>query len=571
MIYTALILALHIIVSSAFDCKKDGYFQDPDDCQKFYNCDNGKAAQLTCGPGTVFNEKLKVCDFPNNVKWKKVIYETIKEKGYVWFLLPYECYVQTFHNYLGYIMEIQLLLLTLLPYLSSAYICGEDGYFRDPDDCSKYYWCVKGIAEEYNCAGKLVFNEKTKRCEWPENVDCENTVKVVRDAPMAANFGNKKVVCYFINWAWYRKDKGKYLPENVDPTLCTHINYAFAVLDATSHTIKPHDTWADIDNDFYKKIVNLKSKNPSVKVALAIGGWGDSAGNKYSVMVSDPAKRKKFIDHVIPFLKQYGFDGLDLDWEYPNCWQGACGSAPQDVNNFSAWIKELREAFNKQNPPLLLTAAVVAAKDKIDQAYDIPVLGQYLDHINIMTYDFHGGYDGKTGHHAQMYPRPGDVNPAYNVETAMQHWASKGAPKEKLILGVPFYGRSFTLSNPSANGLNQPATGNGNAGEFTNEGGFMAFYEICERVKSRGWTKARDDKAGPYAYQGNQWVGYDDAEAIAQKAKYAKDNGYGGIIIWDISMDDFSASCCSVKNPLMKAIQYGLTGQGTPPSAMGCE
>uniref|UniRef100_A0A2I9LNV1 Chitinase n=1 Tax=Centruroides hentzi TaxID=88313 RepID=A0A2I9LNV1_9SCOR len=70
MIYIALILVLHIIVSSAFDCKKDGYFQDPADCQKFYNCNNGKAAQLTCGPGTVFSEKLQVCDFPNNVKCK---------------------------------------------------------------------------------------------------------------------------------------------------------------------------------------------------------------------------------------------------------------------------------------------------------------------------------------------------------------------------------------------------------------------------------------------------------------------------------------------------------------------
>lgn len=89
-----------------------------------------------------------------------------------------------------------------------------------------------------------------------------------------------KVVCYFTNWAWYRPGIGKYTPENIDYELCTHIAYGFAVLDSNSLTIKPHDSWADLDNEFYVKVTNMKKKG--LKVLIAIGGWNDSLGDKYS-------------------------------------------------------------------------------------------------------------------------------------------------------------------------------------------------------------------------------------------------------------------------------------------------
>lgn len=98
-----------------------------------------------------------------------------------------------------------------------------------------------------------------------------------------------KVVCYFTNWAWYRPGIGKYTPENIDYELCTHIAYGFAVLDPNTLTIKTHDSWADIDNEFYVKVTNLKKKG--LKVLIAIGGWNDSLGNKYSRYIK---KKKRF-------------------------------------------------------------------------------------------------------------------------------------------------------------------------------------------------------------------------------------------------------------------------------------
>lgn len=117
-----------------------------------------------------------------------------------------------------------------------------------------------------------------------------------------------KMVCYFTNWAWYRPGVGKYKPDDIDSNLCTHIVYGFAVLNRDTLTIRTHDSWADIDNKFYEKVADFKKKG--IKVTLAIGGWNDSLGDKYSRLVRDAAARARFIKHVIEFIIKFGFDGL---------------------------------------------------------------------------------------------------------------------------------------------------------------------------------------------------------------------------------------------------------------------
>lgn len=153
--------------------------------------------------------------------------------------------------------------------------------------------------------------------ETPVNneMSVENSQSVSAEIIESLPESDYKVVCYFTNWAWYRQGGGKYLPEDIDGKLCTHIVYGFAVLDRDKLTIKPHDTWADFDNHFYERVVEYKKKG--AKVTIAIGGWNDSAGDKYSRLVRDAAARARFIKHVVEFIEKYNFDGLDLDWEYP--------------------------------------------------------------------------------------------------------------------------------------------------------------------------------------------------------------------------------------------------------------
>lgn len=354
-----------------------------------------------------------------------------------------------------------------------------------------------------------------------------------------------------------RPDQGKYTPDDIDPTLCTHIVYGFAVLDYSTLLLKPHDTWADYDNNFYGKVTGYKAKG--LTVTLALGGWNDSEGDKYSRLVNNPQARQKFITNAIDFIKKNNFDGLDLDWEYPKCWQVDCSKGPaSDKPAFAAFVRELKEAFQPHG--LLLSAAVSPSKMVIDEAYDVPTLSKYLDWIAIMTYDYHGQWDKKTGHVAPLYFHEEDDFYYYNTNYTMYYWNQLGGDKKKLIMGMPTYGQSFTLSNPANNGLNAPSSGGGQAGEYTRASGFLAYYEICQRVQREQWTVVEDPDGaiGPYAYKGNQWVSYDDVAQIRRKSELIKKLGYGGGMIWALDLDDFRNTCGQGKYPLLTTINAAL-------------
>ena len=167
---------------------------------------------------------------------------------------------------------------------------------------------------------------------------------------------------------------------------------------------------------FYEKFTALKNSSlkKNLKVLLALGGWNDSEGDKYSRLVNDPDNRKMFMDSAIGFLKEHNFDGLDLDWEFPTCWQVDCNAGPKsDREAFGTWVKELRAAMKADK--LMLTAAVSASENVIKHAYDIPTLSEHLDYISVMTYDYHGQWDKQTGHVAPIYHHPNDVDPTFNV------------------------------------------------------------------------------------------------------------------------------------------------------------
>ncbi|RXG60009.1 hypothetical protein Avbf_10088 [Armadillidium vulgare] len=315
------------------------------------------------------------------------------------------------------------------------------------------------------------------------------------------------VVCYFTNWAWYRPDIGKYMPENIDPDLCTHINYAFSTLDSEELIMKPYDSWADIDNEFYAKVTAYSQYG--VKVLISIGGWNDSAGDKYHRLVTDPAARANFVTNALAFCNQYGFGGIDLDWEVPS----------------------------------------------LSAAYDVPGISTYLDHINVMTYAYYEASSGKTGHDSPLYAYPGEPDPYFNTNYTINLWINKGADPLKVIMGFPMYGISLTLADPSVNGLNAPTTGCGEAGPYTGACGTLAYYEICYNVE-QGWTVVQDPlgNMGPYAYSGDQWVSYDDVAMVQTKSEYVLSMGLGGAMIWSLDLDDFANRCGTEAYPLLKTI-----------------
>lgn len=379
-------------------------------------------------------------------------------------------------------------------------------------------------------------------------------ISVCYSAPASAQTtqcGTTIVACYFSNWAWYRPGTGKFLPSNIDATLCTHVLYAFAKLDETTLTIVPTDPWADIDNKFYELIVKLKNKG--IKVLLSLGGWNDSWGNKYTRMVSDATARGNFIKTSIAFVKKYGFQGLDIDWEYPKCWQTNCNAGPDsDKPNFAQLLKELQAAYKLQG--LLLTAAVSPAPRVIDNAYDIVALSEYLDFIGVMNYDYHYAGDGVTGANSPFDSSDGSLATIPTLE----YYISKGANSCKLLVGIPMYARSFTLANPSNNGFGAPVSGPGNPGSYTRESGILSYYEVCTRIKDSHWTVMNTVANASYAYSGNQWASYCNTDDVILRANLVKKRPLGGAMIWTLDLDDFNNVCGCGKYPLLRTLNVGL-------------
>lgn len=133
-------------------------------------------------------------------------------------------------------------------------------------------------------------------------------------------------------------------------------------------------------------------------------------------MVSNDAARRKFVAATVNYLKEHNFDGLSFEWSYPKCWQSDCKKGPDsDKPNLTKLVQELREEFDKQEPPLLLAIALSGYKEVIDRAYEVREISRAVDFMSVMAYDYHGAWESKSGHIAPLFGSPSDSNPYYNV------------------------------------------------------------------------------------------------------------------------------------------------------------
>lgn len=302
--------------------------------------------------------------------------------------------------------------------------------------------------------------------------------------------------------------------------------------------------------DYINQFIALRQKSPSTKFLFSIGGWTAGSG-VFSRIASSHVTRSNFARSVLEFSQRFGFDGFDFDWEYPGQREGS--DPVHDKENFVLICQELYRVLKQNN--LEFGIAVAATESSARISYDIRRIAPNVDFINLMTYDFHGSWNPFTGINGAMYAGPNDrteFQQELNVHASVNYWLSQGAPREKLIVGIGAYGRSFTLANVASNGVGAPANGGGAGGPFLGEWGFLGYSEVCTNIIRQNWRRVWEPtQMCPYAFNGNQWVGYDDIESTRHKLEYINTNNLGGAMWWSIDTEDHRNLCGQGRFPLV--------------------
>ncbi|XP_063623048.1 acidic mammalian chitinase-like [Cydia splendana] len=361
------------------------------------------------------------------------------------------------------------------------------------------------------------------------------------------------VVCYYGEWANERVGAGRFGIGDLPTDLCTHIVYSFLLPNGTTGgIIPPTQTTYEGKGNYVADLIALKEKNADLKIMAAIGGWNEGSTN-FSTVVNNDTLRATLVSNLYNYIDSNGFDGLDVDWEYP----AQRGGADTDKEQFVTFIKELKEAFAAKS--YVLTAAVAVTQANIDLSYNVTGLNEYLDYFNLMLYDFYGSWNTVTGVNAPLYAQlTDDADLNFNVNNSVNVWINNGATPSKLVLGMGAYGKTFNLTSLNDTSTGAPVTGIAAGGPYVAEDGTYSYYEICEDQMNNAAEWNITEVEGNYVYANKDlfWVGYDNVNTITAKAQYAKTMGLGGIMYWAVDLDDFSG-LCGHKYPLISA---GIAG-----------
>lgn len=194
---------------------------------------------------------------------------------------------------------------------------------------------------------------------------------------------------------------------------------------------------------------------------------------------------------------------------------------------------------------LLITAAVGASPNLITSSYYVVMMNEYLDFINLMTYDYNSAIDGRVGFNA----------PLSSIKSSVDAWLNGGASTDKLLLGLPFFGHTFTLSDPNANGTGAPAIGPGQTFGSSQDPGSIMYRDLCAEQMNPGWEWNYDPlEMSGYAVRGNQWFGADDNQCIDAKTRWAMEKSLRGVMVWTVDSDDHQNKCQMGRNPLLQAV-----------------
>ncbi|KAM0669606.1 hypothetical protein ACQRIU_000001 [Beauveria bassiana] len=358
--------------------------------------------------------------------------------------------------------------------------------------------------------------------------------KKVSHKTCAKNSGTNRVIGYYEGWA-HERPCNVVWPEQIPIGVYTHINFAFATIDPETFQVLPNSKY---DVSLYQRVLSLKKDDPGLKVFIAIGGWtfndpGPTA-TTFSDISASISRQKTFIQSLISFMSTYGFDGVDLDWEYPGADDRSGRSI--DFKTFPIFMARLKAALEGVGKEVSIT---LPASFWYLQHFDIKKLSKSVDWFNVMSYDLHGTWDKGnkwTGNFLNAHTNLTEIDQALDLI-----WRNDIDPSQ-VVMGLAFYGRAFTALSPSCSEPGCRFESGGQRGKCSKAVSVLLNSEIDNIVQQRGITpKLYQDAAVKVAAWDDQWVAYDDHDTLKMKSEYAQSRCMGGVMVWAISHDTHDA------------------------------
>lgn len=371
----------------------------------------------------------------------------------------------------------------------------------------------------------------------------EDSKQVLNNSNEKKEVSKKRNVAYFTSWSVYGRNVNIM---DINPDFVTHINFAFANLQPDGE-ITVGDSWADLEKPYekntqikgnFEQLKAFKNKYPDIKTLISIGGWTWS--NNFSDVAASEQGRKKFAESAVNFIKKYNFDGIDIDWEYPVSGGNNIKHIPEDKYNYTKLLQQTRQALDEQgkkdNKHYLLTIAGGANTSFIENT-ELSEMIKYLDFINVMTYDYHGSWENKTGFNSPLYS-----NDNFSVSNSIQSYIKAGVEPSKINLGLAFYGKGWeNVTSKNNNGLGQSAAAIFETGytKGTWEAGSFDYWDIAQNyINKNGFIRYFDNISKvPYLFNGTTFITYEDEQSIKEKLNYADKMQLGGVMFWEFSAD----------------------------------
>ena len=316
--------------------------------------------------------------------------------------------------------------------------------------------------------------------------------------------------------------------DSLNPKKLSHINYAF--VDVKDNMAWLHNEATDTVN--FRRLTALKKQNKELKILISLGGWTWS--KNFSDAVLTNASTHAFAYSCIDIVAKYDLDGVDIDWEYPGLIGDNNKFRPEDKQGYTLLFKELRQGLDSlkkiTRKKYLVTTAVGAHQDFIDHT-EMDKVQQYTDFINLMAYDYVGGWDTISGHHTNLYASSDDTSQG-STDKSVKAFIAAGVPPKKLVIGMGFYGKGWEMETRDNNGMYRRVK------KSVRAGGFDYLKDSLEN--KNGFIKYWDDVAkAPYLFnpQTKVFITYDDERSIREKCAYIKKNNLAGAMFWEYDDD----------------------------------